>query len=235
MKSHVLASVLCLSALWPASAAADGELAASAAPTRVDRRERVGRFEFGYRQSFIQSSGLDPFSTQDFLPQLSIGASRTVAARGPLSFAPGIAWDYAGTSATARGDMSFLTFHRLTVTLEGRLRFGRWGYAFVRGAPGVAYEKAEVDDPSVPGSALTKSRWLFAGDVSGGYSFPLWSRTESGQLLSRFWAQADGGYGFVADQELNLSASGQPRAAGVDLGVLGLSGAFFRLSLAASL
>jgi hypothetical protein len=123
----------------------------------------------------------------------------------------------------------------LTVLLEGRARFGRWGYAFVRAAPGVALENLEVDDPSVPNDALTKSRWLFAADLSGGYAFPLWTRAGTSQLLSNFWAQADGGYGIVADDRLDLTPSEQGRADGVDLGVLALRGAFFRLSLAASL
>jgi hypothetical protein len=230
-------TLVVLVGLWTLSvrvARADGIESAGPAPL-ADGRELVGRFELGYRGSFFTSPGYNPFSTRDYLPQVSIGATRTIASQGPWSFAPGIAWDYASTGATSLGDTTSLTLHRLTVVLEGRRRFGRWGYAFVRAAPGVALESVEVDDPSVPGNALTKSRWLFAADLSAGYALPLWTRTQSSQLVSHFWAQADGGYGLVADQRLNLTPSQQGRADGVDLGVLALRGGFFRLSVAASL
>ncbi len=214
--------------------AAEGD---SPAPSpRPSEHEVIGRFEIGYRGSFVTSAGSTRVSTRDFLPQLTIGATRTLASEGPLSFASGVAWDYASTGATSLGDTTSLTLNRLTILLEGRLRFGRWGYAFVRGAPGIALENLEIDDPSVPGNALTKSRWLFAADLSGGYALPLWARRTTGsQLLSHLWLQADGGYGLVVDDRLNLTASGQPRADGVDLGVLALRGAFFRVALAASL
>jgi hypothetical protein len=202
---------------------------------RLDPGEMVGRFELGYRGSFVTSSGYNPFSTNDYLPQLSIGVTRTLASQGPWSFAAGVAWDYATTGAISLGDTTELTLDRLTVPLEGRRRFGRFGYAFVRAAPGIAYESVSVDDPSVPGNALTKARWLFAADLSAGYSVPLWTRTRGSLLLSHVWAQADGGYGFVVDQRLNMTPSGQARADGVDLGTLALSGGFFRLSIAASL
>jgi hypothetical protein len=222
-----------LSTLWSSAAHADeGE---STASMRLDQSEIVGRLELGYRGSFVTGSGYNPFSTNDYLPQLSLALTRTLVSEGPWSFGAGVAWDYGATGATSLGDTTALTLDRLTVPLEGRRRFGRWGYAFVRGAPGVAYESVEVDDPSVPGNALTKSRWLFAADLSAGYSLPLWTRTRGSQLLSHLWAQADGGYGLVVDQRLNMTPSGQARADGVDLGTLALSGGFFRLSVAASL
>jgi hypothetical protein len=234
MKARLLL-VLLAGASTLASAEARAEDVASPAPApRPDRHEVVARFELGYRGSFITTPGYNPFSTNDYLPQVSIGVTRTLASRGPFSFASGVAWDYATTGATSLGDTTSLTFHRLTAILEGRLHFRRWGYAFVRGAPGVAYESVEIDDPSVPGSALTKSRWLFAADLSAGYALPLWTRTHATQALSSFWAQADGGYGLVANQELNLTPNGQTRTDGVDLGALALRGAFFRLALAAS-
>jgi hypothetical protein len=224
-----------LSTLWAADGrAADGDAPAPSA--RPAPYEVVGRFEIGYRGSFVTDAGYNPFSTRDYLPQLSIGVTRTLAGRGPWSFAAGVAWDNASTGATSLGDTTSLTLNRLTVLLEGRARFGRWGYAFVRGAPGIALENLEVDDPSVPNNALTKSRWLFAADLSGGYAFPLWTRAgTSSHLLSQLWVQADGGYGIVADDRLDLTPSGQGRADGVDLGVLALRGALFRVSLAASL
>ncbi len=208
---------------------------ATASP-QADARIAMWRVEMGYRGSFVPSAGFDPFSTNDFLPQLSLSASRTVFSRGPLSFAPGLAWDYGGSSATARGDATSLTMHRLTVPLEGRVHFVPWGYAFLRAAPGVVAQRTEVDDSSSP-APLTKNRWLFATDLSAGYAWLVWPQRGAGHV-ARLWLQADAGYGWVANERLDLApalASGDPRAvSGVDLGDVQLSGAFFRAAAAVS-
>ena len=55
---------------------------------------------------------------------------------------------------------------------------------------------------------------------------------------ARLWLQADGGYGWVASERLNLGptlASGDARiVSGIDLGTISLSGPFFRVAAAAS-
>ncbi len=214
----------------------------------VDRLKEMWRFELGYRGNFITDAGLNPFSTQDYFGQVSMVASRTIVARGRFSFAPGIGWDYGKSGATARGDVTSLEVHRIVVPLEGRMHFGGWGYAFVRAAPGIAVENAEVNDPtaicaqtaSLEGCAapLTKSRWLFATDISAGYAYPVWARKDVSELAPRIWLQADGGYGWIVGQRLALAtdlASGDPRlASGVDLGTLTMRGAFFRATAAVS-
>jgi hypothetical protein len=195
------------------------------------------RFELGYKGNFVREATFDPFSTQDYFGQVSIAASRTVYTRGRFSFAPGFAWDYGKSGATSRGDAASIEVHRLEVPLEGRMHFGGWGYAFVRAAPGVAVETAAVDDAASP-AELTKSRWLFATDLSAGYAYPLFPRDNPTELTPRFWLQADGGYGWIATLGLNLAPdlpSSDPRiASGVDLGSLTLRGAFFRFGAAVS-
>ncbi len=203
---------------------------------RSDARIAMWRLEMGYRGSFIPSAGFDPFSTNDFLPQFSVAASRTLVSQGPISFAAGLAWDYGASSATARGDATSLTSQRLTVPLEGRVHFVPWGYAFLRAAPGVVAQHVEVDDSSSPAN-LTKSRWLFATDVSAGYAWLVWPQRGAAHV-PRLWLQADAGYGWVATERLDLSpalASGDSRAvSGVDLGDIKMSGAFFRAAAAVS-
>jgi hypothetical protein len=196
------------------------------------------RIELGYRGSFITDPGYNPFSTQEYLPQVSLAASRTLFAQGRLSFAPGIAWDYGSSNATARGDQTSLGMHRLTVPLEGRLHLGGWGYAFLRAAPGVALVNTEVDDGSAP-APLTKSRWLFATDVSAGYAWLAWPRPEApSPSRGHLWLQGEAGYGWVVAERLNLAPDlppGSPQTtSGVDLGSLAMSGAFFRIAAAAS-
>jgi hypothetical protein len=203
----------------------------------LNRPEVVARLEVGYRGSFITNAGYNPFSTSDYLPAFSMALTRTVATQGRFSFAPGLAWDHSASSATSRGDSASLVFNRLTVPLEGRLRFGRWGFAFVRAAPGVALLHARVLDPSFPATPLSKSQWLFAADASAGYAFPLWTRALDARRVLRLWVQGDGGYGWVAEERLNLGpdlGSNSQLANGVDLGPVALRGAFFRLAVAAS-
>jgi hypothetical protein len=205
----------------------------------VDTRTEMWRVELGYRGSYIPSTGYDPFSTNDFFPEFSASASRTVWTSSPFpnafSFAPGLSWDFGTTGATARGDNTSLTMHRFTVPLEGRLHFGRWGYALLRVAPGVATTKVSVNDAASP-APLESTRWLFATDISAGYAWLVWPRARSSNG-ARLWIQGDGGYGFVTDDRLALapksSGASQP-VSGVNLGSLSMSGGFFRLGAAIS-
>jgi len=203
----------------------------------VDRREGNWRVELGYRGSYIRSAGYQPFSDNGFLPEVSIAASRTLFKSGRFSFASGIAWDEGSSDATARGDSASLSVQRLTVTLEGRLGFGPWGYAYLRAAPGAAMQKAEIDDPSSP-DPLTKSNWLFATDISAGYAWLIFPRWQRSAVEPRLWLQAEGGYGWVAEQQLALApalpSGSTERVTGVDLGTLALQGGYFRIAAAVS-
>ena len=200
-----------------------------------DWREEVARFEVGYRGVFVTNAGYNPFSTDDYFSGASLTLSRTVYTHGRFAFAPGVSWDYGAAEATARGDSTSLKVNRLTVPLEGRVHLGPFGYVFVRVAPGIAGERSEVDDPSAP-SALTKSIWLFTTDASAGYAVPVLPLPEHPGRAVRIWLQGDAGYSWVVDNRLALtptSNDGQTAAA-VDLGSLGLRGAFLRFALAVS-
>jgi hypothetical protein len=217
--------------------AAEGALESEPSVGRVDHRESMTRLELGYRGSFVPDSGFDPFSTTSYLPQLSITASRTIFAYGRWSFAPGVSWDHAGSSATARGDGTSLTVNRLTVPLEGRVHLGACGYAFARLAPGLSAQAVQIEEASSP-ALLSKSRWLFATDASAGYAWLVSPRGHAFALVPRMWLQGDVGYGWTFAEGLDLSPdlpSGSPdRASGVNLGSLVLRGAFFRIAAAAS-
>lgn len=208
-----------------------------APPEYGDRREGTWRIESGYRGSFVPSAGYNPFSTNGYFPEFSLAASRTLLHRGRFSFAPGVAWDFGSTGATARGDASSLSVQRLTVSLEGRMHFGPWGYAYLRVAPGAAMQHAEIDDASSP-APLEKTQWLFATDLSAGYAWLVWPRWEASVLEPRLWLQGEGGYGWVAEERLALApalASGSPdRTSGIDLGSLAMQGGFFRVAAAVS-
>jgi hypothetical protein len=190
------------------------------------------RLEVGYRGSFLPSSGFDPFSTNSYFPEASLAASRTLFVDGSFSFAPGLAWDFAGTSATARGDATSLSVHRLTAPLEGRYHLGAWGYAYARVAPGVLFESARLEDGSAP-APMTKARAVFATDLSAGYAWLAipWDRPH--EMRARLWLQSEVGYGFAGAQRLALAPEGASGAS-IDLGTLSMSGAFFRVAAAVS-
>jgi hypothetical protein len=207
------------------------------APESREPHEVVGRVELGYRGVFVTNPGYNPFSTQDYFSGASLVVSRTLLSDAAFSFAPGLAWDYGSTAAMARGDHASLTVHRLSVPLEGRLHAGAMGYFFVRLAPGVASEHIEVSEASAP-TNLTKTQWLFATDASAGYALPVVPIPPRHGRAFRMWVVGDGGYSWVADEHANpastVPAGGTPMVNQVDLGLLGLRGAFFRVAVAAS-
>jgi hypothetical protein len=204
----------------------------------VDHSRTMWRVEMGYRGSFVTNAGYNPFSTDDYFSQFSVAASRTLLTEGRLSFAPGVSWDYGSAGASARGDGTSFSMQRITVPLEGRFHLGSWGYAFVRGAPGVALQRVEVDESTSP-APLAKTAWQFATDVSAGYAWLAWRGSSAG-LEPGLWLQGDAGYGWVAGERLSLAAdlpSSSPqgdRVSGIDLGTLTMRGAFFRLAAAVS-
>ncbi len=240
--SPATASGVATPAVVAAPTPASPETVQLAPPDATDARVAPGagismwRIEAGYRGSFVPSAGYDPFSTNDLLPQFSLAASRTLLAAHPLSLAAGLAWDVGSSSATDRGDHASIGVHRITVPIEARIHFGMRGYLFVRGAPGFVAQHTEVEDASAAAN-LSKTKLLFAADLSGGYAFPLLPRTR-GPEPARLWLQADGGYGWVTSERLDLGptlASTDARiASGLDLGNVSLSGPFFRIALAAS-
>ncbi len=200
-------------------------------------REVVGRLEVGYRGVFVTNPGYNPFSTQDYFSGASFAVSRALVAESGFSFAAGLAWDFGSSGAMSRGDSAKLEVNRFMVPLEGRLHAGAFGYAFVRVAPGIAGERVEISEASAP-SSLAKSQWLFAADASAGYAFPLVPVPPRLGRSARLWLVGDGGYSWVADQHVSLTSSPAPGSAPmvntIDLGTLGLRGAFFRVSAAVS-
>jgi hypothetical protein len=209
------------------------------APRPIDGGERSWRVEAGYRGSYIPSYGYQPFSNNGYFPEFSLSGSRTILERGRFSFACGLAWDMGSSGSVVRQtDETSLSMQRFTVTLEGRAHLGasdHWGYAYLRAAPGAALEKAKVDDAASPGP-LERSAWRFATDLSAGYAFPIWPWGAASSAEPRVWVQSEGGYGWVAGEDLALEpalASGSSvRTAGVDLGTLAMQGGFFRIAAA---
>lgn len=207
-------------------------------PPYVNYRAEMWRVEVGYRGSFIGDAGYAPFATSQYLGQGSLAASRTIWRQDSWSIAPGIGFELGGSSADARKQTTSFYMDRVSIPIEGRRHFGPWGYAFVRVAPGVAVENMEVDEGSAPAS-LKKTAWMFSTDVSAGYAWLITPRFDRFERKVRVWLQADVGYGWVAGDELALTAAAGSGGSGggtvgVDLGPLSMSGPFMRFGGAVS-
>ena len=190
----------------------------------------------GVRTMYIKSAGFDPFSTNDGFVQFSLSGLGAVARSGHLSFAVGVGLDVGSASATARNAPSSLSLTRPAALAEGRYQPWSRLYLFGRLAPGLVHGTATVNDASSPSSSgLTTDFDAFSLDASAGGAFCLGAVGSAGLGV---WLLADGGYSWVAGQDLTLaptlSNADQNKAGTLDLGTLAPRGGFFRISMALS-
>jgi hypothetical protein len=194
-------------------------------------RESFWQGQVGMRSTFVTDPGFDPFASDNVLTSFSLGASRTIFDYDAFSLAPGVFWDYAARSATARGDATSLVSNRLALALEGRYHFAPWGYGLVRLTPGTIHQSVQLTDPLAAAPYIAQS-WTFAFDASAGAAFLLGPHAASASPV-RWWLAAEGGYGYAGSASLLMHpdlASDDPRRTGsLDLGRLALSGGFFRI------
>jgi hypothetical protein len=212
--------------LTPTPAAAE-----QAAPRVQPARKYEPPFllDLGGRVTFIRSGGFDPFATSDTLGQLSLGGSWEILHAGRFAAAIGARWEHGSRSAEARGAKSQLSQLRPSVAIEGRLYATPWLFGFTRLAPGIAYQRAKVEEPSAPAS-LVKDEWLPTGDASLGVAglAPVTTQVKIGGSI-------DFGYGYVPGMKMDLKPDLPPedprRTASVNLKDLDASGAFLRLGV----
>jgi hypothetical protein len=190
----------------------------------------------GYRATFIDSPGFNPFSRNDYFHQLTLGASRVAADSGRFALAAGLSWDYGETEATARGATTGLAVDRFTAPLTMRYALWKRLHVFATIAPGVTYASAHIDEASAPASLL-KTSWLPSGDASVGARWAF-ANTHVGRFPIVFWLTAEGGYAWTAPMQLSMSPdlpSHDPRTtASTDLGSLAMNGGFGRLAVSVS-
>lgn len=236
-KLVVLGSLVAALALAsPSSARAEADAAEHPASFRAwDTRHRYWQAEAGVRVGKIRDAGYDPFATDDALVATTIGASRTVFQRGQLTIAPGIAWDYSESNASARGASSRLVVHRLAATAEIRWHFLPILYGFAKLAPGALHGAATLDDSSSR-TQLGDGFWSFSLDESAGAAFLVTPEDEPHVEQVRLWVTAEAGYGYVSRHDVVLRPDvpdeQASRYGGVALGSLALRGPFLRVAAA---
>jgi hypothetical protein len=159
-----------------------------------------------------------------------------IARSGRLSVALGVGLDVGSARATARNAPSSLSLTHPSALAEGRYQAWPRLYLFARVAPGLVHGTATIDDASSPASSgLTTDFDAFSLDAGGGGAFCLGA---VGTARLGVWLLADGGYGWVAAQDLvlapTLGAADQSKSGTLDLGTLAPRGGFFRISMALS-
>jgi hypothetical protein len=202
------------------------------AESRFGSRESFWQGELGVRSQFVKDPGFDPFSTNDYYAQASVGVTRTIWSEDRLSFAPGLLWEYGERSATARGQSTSLSTHRLALSFEGRYHLFPWVYGLVRMTPGTIRQAAQVDDPISPASFVA-TEWVFSLDASAGAVFLLGPHSEESSSAVHWWLGAEGGYAHAGKTSLvmhpDLAADDPRRTGDLNLGTLAMRGGFFRI------
>ncbi|MBI2393884.1 MAG: hypothetical protein HYV09_30210 [Deltaproteobacteria bacterium] len=225
--------IFALSLALPATAsAAETPAVPPAASATQSEAPRFWAIDAGLRYGFIRDAAFDPYSDSDLLLQGTVGVSRTALVADRFSLAPGLRWDSGSTRATARGADTLLLVHRVTMPVEGRFHLHRRIYAFGRVAPGALWQRATVQDASLPETSKS-SGWVFAGDLSAGASL-MFIDTRG----PKFWFTPEIGYAFAARRSGGLSpdvGDDDPRQFGtLQLSGTKLSGWFFRANVTAT-
>jgi len=190
----------------------------------------------GIRTAWHTGAGFDPFSENNVMTGVTLGASRRVMTSGPFSFAGALTFDGGTRKSTARGAPTSLQSFRFLLGPEARWHLIPELYVYLRPSAGVLRSVASLEDSST-GTTLYAKNWVLAADATAGAAFAFADlRRVSGDL--RFWVMADGGYGYATTTDLALApeedAGAPQRTAALDLGELSLSGPYFRLSAAAT-
>lgn len=212
-------------------------------PAPGDVSQGLGRTSFlrigaGVRIGYLGSAGYDPFSTNDVLPQLSLEATHTLATAGRVSFAAGVAWDWGGSSARARGVPSSVFVHRIAVPLEARYHAFTGFYGFARVAPGLLTHSFALEGGS-EGTArddLGGGGAGFGADLAVGASLLAVPRNKPEKRTVRFWITPELGYALATKRSVRLTPDAPDERIGefaaVALPTFATTGPYFRISLA---
>lgn len=205
-------------------------------PEALGTHQKNVRLEIGARTQFVSSDALDPFSENDVLPQLALGASYAFYAQERLSIAAVLGFDYGKSSSHARDIPTSLDLRRFTLGPEVRYHVLRILAVTAKLAPTLTREAAEADTGL--GTDLAKVAWKFGLDATAGAAVELFGYHSGESRVPRLWLTAEGGYGWTAPTRLVLTpknAGDAPeRLTPLDWGELSLAGPLFRITAALS-
>ena len=192
---------------------------------------------FGLRVMNVASAGLDPFATDNSVAQLSLAAGPTLLRRGPVSLAALAEWDFGTREATARGDKTSLSMHRIGVGLESRFQVARRLMLFAKIAPAAVHLRATIEDAGLMRPLVSRS-WNWALDTTGGLAVMFANTGPREAPTSRFWFTGELGYGFAGQSDMSFAPEADaedPRKYGsIMLPALRPSGVLARLAMVVS-
>lgn len=202
----------------------------------LGNHQRHLRLDVGLRTQLVPSAGLDPFSTDDLVPQLTLGASYYFWSRDRWSLGAAAAFDYGRSSAPARSAHAELDTRRFWLAPEVRYHVLRVLALTAKVGPTLTREEATYSGGLA--ADLRKTAWKAGVDATAGVAFELFGYASGHSNKPRLWLTAEGGYGYTAANRLRLAApeeSGAPqRLTPLDLGELSLSGPLCRVTAALS-
>lgn len=190
--------------------------------------QRHLRLELGARAQLVSDAGLDPFSTNDVLPAVTLGASHAFFTRERLSLAALLAFDYGVTSALARSNEASLHVMRFSLGPEARYHVLRVLAVTAKLAPTLARQSAEISTGA--GSDLKKVAWKPGFDATLGAALELFGYHSGASRKPRLWLTGEGGYGWTAPTQMSFRPDGPApqRLQPLELADLSLSGPLFR-------
>jgi hypothetical protein len=219
-----------------------------AVPAAADERDSSGgdakaglgthqkhvRLELGVRTQFVSNEGLDPFSEDDVVPELALGASWAFWARDRLSIAGVVGFDYGSLSSNVRSSEASLDVMRFTLGPEARYHVLRLLVLTAKLAPTLTRQGAEIATGF--GEEQSMSAWKLGFDALAGAAVEVVGERSGGSHRPRLWIAAEGGYGWTAPTDLTFEpGAGAPqRLDPLALGELSLSGPLFRVTGAVS-
>ena len=191
----------------------------------------------GLRANVLPQRGLDPFARQNTLVQGSLGAGAVILRRNRFTLLAGPQWELGQTDATARGNATSLTLHRLTASLSAHYALWPWVHPYIRLAPGALHVRANVEDAALDAPFAVRT-WTWTVDVAAGVAIPLGQPSSFKSFPYRFGLIAEGGYGFSGLVTMKLTPRNEDAATrpfeALSLPDFRPSGAMFRIAAVAS-
>jgi hypothetical protein len=205
-------------------------------PEALGTHQKNIRVDLGLRTQFVSNGGLDPFSENDVVPQLALGASWAFYADEQLSVAAMLGFDYGSLSSRARDNATSLDLRRFTLGPEARYHLLRVLALTARVAPTLTRQAAEISTGL--DSDLHKIAWKLGFDATAGAAFELYGYRSGASRKPRLWVTAEGGYGWSMPSQMvfePIEADSAPqRLTPLELEELSLSGPLFRVTVALS-
>jgi len=152
----------------------------------------------GFRGNVITDAGYDPYDADDYLAQVSLGATFVPWSVGELRIGFATQYDVGNGSADARGVPTSIMLHRLTLGPHAQWQPWERLLLYTRVTAGAVNINAKIEE-SVP---LRSSVWTWSVEPNLGAAFRLGSA--GGEAQAIFWLKAEVGYVFAGRAEMDF-------------------------------